>query len=46
MRYLRIFATSTEVVSGMDVIKKVEESPTGAQDRPQKETTIASSGEL
>merc|ERR1712055_800467 len=30
-----------KVISGMDVVRKVEKNPTGAQDRPKKEVKIA-----
>lgn len=35
-----------EVVEGLDVVQKVEGSPTGRQDRPVQPITIASCGEL
>lgn len=35
-----------EVVEGMDVVQKIESSPTGPMDRPSKPITIADSGEL
>ena len=31
---------------GMDVVKKVEGNPTGAQDKPKKEVLISDCGEL
>merc|ERR1712226_1701262 len=35
-----------KVLKGMDVVKKVEANPTGAQDRPKKEVLISDCGEL
>merc|ERR1712226_1442681 len=35
-----------KVVKGMDVVKKVEGNPTGAQDKPKKEVLISDCGEL
>ncbi|KAH7823230.1 putative peptidyl-prolyl cis-trans isomerase [Monocercomonoides exilis] len=35
-----------EVVSGMDVVKKIETNPTGRNDRPVKDVKIVKSGEL
>lgn len=35
-----------EVVDGMDVVKQIEGVPTGQQDVPQKQCTIAGAGEL
>merc|ERR1712154_662022 len=35
-----------KVLKGMDVVKKVEGNPTGAQDKPKKEVLISDCGEL
>merc|ERR1711872_896157 len=35
-----------KVLKGMDVVKKVEANPTGAQDRPKKEVLISDCGEI
>lgn len=35
-----------QVISGMDIIKKIESSPTGMMDRPKSEVKIIASGEL
>lgn len=35
-----------QVVSGMDVVKKVESNPTGPMDRPKKAVVIKSCGEM
>merc|ERR1712126_158793 len=35
-----------KVVKGMDVVRKVEANPTGAQDRPKKEVLISDCGEI
>ncbi|XP_028390728.1 peptidyl-prolyl cis-trans isomerase B-like [Dendronephthya gigantea] len=35
-----------KVVQGMDVVRKIENSKTGANDRPTKEVVIADSGDL
>merc|ERR1712121_273841 len=32
-----------KILSGMDVVRKIEKNPTGAQDRPKKEVLIAKS---
>jgi cyclophilin family peptidyl-prolyl cis-trans isomerase len=33
-----------KVLSGMDVVKKIEKTPTGAQDKPSKDVIIANCG--
>merc|ERR1711963_721812 len=35
-----------KVIGGMDVVRKIENNPTGAQDRPKKEVLISDCGEL
>ncbi len=35
-----------KVISGYDVIKKIESTPTGMMDKPKKEVKIAACGEL
>lgn len=35
-----------KILSGMDVVRKIEANPTGAQDRPVKAVVIADAGEL
>ncbi|KAK4536619.1 hypothetical protein CDCA_CDCA09G2644 [Cyanidium caldarium] len=35
-----------QVLEGMDVVRKIEQVPTGAMDRPRQEVRIAASGEL
>merc|ERR1712133_256372 len=35
-----------KVLKGMDVVRKVEANPTGAQDRPKKEVLISDCGEI
>mmetsp|Transcript_10214 Transcript_10214/g.28703 ORF Transcript_10214/g.28703 Transcript_10214/m.28703 type:complete len:174 (+) Transcript_10214:71-592(+) len=34
-----------KVVEGMDVVKKIESTPTGAQDKPKKDCTISDCGQ-
>lgn len=35
-----------QVVDGYDIIKSVEQTPTGPMDKPKKDVVIAESGEL
>jgi peptidyl-prolyl cis-trans isomerase B (cyclophilin B) len=35
-----------KVLEGMDVVRKIENTPRGAQDRPNSKVTVADSGEL
>ena len=35
-----------KVIEGMDVVRKIEDNPTGAGDKPKKEVVIADCGKL
>jgi peptidyl-prolyl cis-trans isomerase B (cyclophilin B) len=35
-----------QVIEGMDIVKKIESTPTAPGDRPVKDCTITASGEL
>ena len=41
-----LWLTIFDIFQGMDVVKKVEGNPTGAQDKPKKEVLISDCGEL